>query len=392
MRTAALLVVCAACGRFGFQDSPQDGAVATEAGVDAAPDAPTTQLTCGTPAGFDVGANQWQTLRATGTDSGYVVVGETTGTLGGWSFGFDGTGSSALQQQVGGAVLVENATDNANMGLAARGDSLVLAAMIGRPDATGAQRGQFGAGLTGPSQVIVGEIPAPVALARGPGDAVAYLTANADSELDMQLLDDTGQITGEKVFVADAAEHTGDAAIAAASGGYIAAWTENSASPNPVRVELLDGSQATPITAGSTLNQQHDESHPRVAWNAPAQRYIVTWTQKTATEGDEIWFDIRDASLTEVVVPTRAVDNGYGSKVIADASGFLLAWGNGSSATHLGAARISPAGAITQLTVNGSGGTAIDYDVVAHDGQSAIVWAETGGSGPTLWIDALCSD
>jgi len=222
VRLAALLVACAACGRVGFDEKPQDAAL--EAPVDAPPDAPATLLTCGAPAGFDIGADAWQSLRATGTASGYVVAGENAGAISGYAFGFDGTGTAALGQRTGGVALADNATDHANMGLVARGDSIVLAVMIGRPDATGSLRGAFDPSLTGASNKFTGEIPAPVAAARGDGDEVAYLTVNpSDTELDMQLLDDSGALTGEQTYVADGAEHTGDAAIARANN----LWKDN---------------------------------------------------------------------------------------------------------------------------------------------------------------------
>jgi hypothetical protein len=139
-----------------------------------------------------------------------------------------------------------------------------------------------------------------------------------------------------------------------------------------------------------SFDQSTSTESARAAYAAAADRYLIAWHQKASMgSGDEVWISLRDGSLAEIKT-ARVASQGIFPAIAAGDTDFLVVWQDGGSPSHLGATRIAMDGTVTPVGVPDTGGTAAGWDVVVHNGQPAVAWVETGGTGPNLWLDPLC--
>ncbi|HEX7699093.1 MAG TPA: hypothetical protein VF403_00140, partial [Kofleriaceae bacterium] len=59
---------------------------------------------------------------------------------------------------------------------------------------------------------------------------------------------------------------------------------------------------------------------------------------------------------------------------------------------HLAASQISSTGVLTPVSITGDGGTPAQWTFVQRNGQTVLVWQETGGNGPDLYFDPMCGE
>jgi hypothetical protein len=353
----------------------------------ATPDAPGENLiACNQPERFQVGTTGVMTMAAVPTSSGFAVFTvDEANALRGWAFQWQGTSLVADAQNV---ALDTGATGT--IGGVASGADLVLASVEGVPDVTGTKLypldGSLGLRAPATTQpMIAGEVP--LAKHASTNDIVMIDDATA---LVVHRVTPLGAVSG-MVQIADVAEDPSSSMMAPAQTGYVASWVTGMPSPNRGRVQLLDANLAVvagPVTIGTTT---FDVIRPRVAWAPGSNTYLVTWFEKTPTDDDDVWFQLFDQSLAPITPATLLATYGYGATVVTDGTGFWVAWlAYTSQPESLLTARIAADGMVTQRQVAGSGGVPVLWDVVTRAGQPVLIWAEAGGSGPDLWLAAMC--
>jgi hypothetical protein len=172
-------------------------------------------------------------------------------------------------------------------------------------------------------------------------------------------------------------------AIMAVGSGFLVVWNASA-----VHAQLFDDQLVaqTPIKKVSSDGAEW----ARAAYAPAADRYLIAWHQKVSTgPGDEVWVSLRDGSMAELQAIKVASQGIFPANAAGD-SDFLVVWQDGGSPSHLGATRIAMDGAATPVGIADTGGTAAGWDLVVHNGQPALAWVETGGTGPNLWLDPLC--
>ena len=378
MKTLALLMipVVAACGRMGFDQS---------AGPDGTSDAAIDRLhlMCGAPARFSVGATTSR-LAAASTPGGYnVFTVDDTGEVRGFTYELT-TGTPVAQ--LDNVAITSNA--NGPLGSIALGDKLLLAVPYGRPVATGTQLVPLDAQLATRGQPTMqdGWFGSFNTLAATGSGTLAFLGQLGNGEVDAKLVSPLGVDLGAPHPVIDQADGASLPTILPTATGFVVVWAANAPSPNEVHAELLDAQLAiqTPATTVS-FPTQFDAEVPRIGYSTTSGTYMFAWVEKTG-QGDQIWVSLRDASLNES--QHLKIGSGYAPAIVAGDNDFLVVWEDGS---QLDAARITMGGQVTPLSILGSGGKFAAWDLVVHNGQPAVVWAETGGTGANLWLDPLCN-
>ena len=372
-----LFSIVAACGRTGFDPAPGPGS-------SAAPDAASLDhLTCGTPAQFSVGATTSH-VRAATTPRGYnVFTVDDTGNASGFTYEFQ---AGTLVQKAGDVPLMTGATGP--IGSVPLGDQSLLAVPYGRPTATGTALLPLDAQLAARAQPAKqdGWFGSFSSLAPAASGNVVFLGQLASGEVDAKLVSPLGADEGAAHPVINAAEGVGMPTLVPAGPGWLVTWEADAPSPNEVRAEILDGQFAvtTPATTMS-FDMQFDSEIPRVAYSAASDSYVFAWIQKSAT-GDQVWISLRDHTLAET--QHRMLASGYAPAVVAGDADFLVVWENGP---QLSGARVTADGKVTLVSILGSGGKFAAWDLVVHNGQPAIAWVESGGTGPNLRLDPLCN-
>jgi hypothetical protein len=130
---------------------------------------------------------------------------------------------------------------------------------------------------------------------------------------------------------------------------------------------------------------------PWFAYSATLDKFLVTWHQKDVTSDDDTWAMIVDSTLNIVVQPFEVAPFSTNVVAAADADGFWLAYHTYTPASIIAASHVAVDGTVTARPVTSSGGTPVNWNVVERDGQAILVWTETGGSGPNLYLDPLCN-
>lgn len=387
MKTIATLVlpIVAACGRLGFAPPPAG---------DPDPDAMLLDhLACGAPARFSVGAATTR-LGAITTPRGYsVITVDGTGEVRGFTYEFE---TGKLVSRLSDVPLTSNALGP--IGSLTLGDQLLLAVPYGVPAQANPQLTPVGTRLIPLDAQLAKRAPAIDhegwfgafnSLAPTSSGKLAFLGQLASGEVDAKFVSPLGVDMGAAHPVIDQAEHIGLQTILSTAAGFLVAWEADTPSPNEVRAEILDDQLAvkTPSTTMS-FEAQFDSDIPRVAYQAASDTYVFAWMQKSSM-GDQVWISVRDGSLRET--QHLMLGSGYAPAIVAGENDFLVVWEGGSS---LGAARITPDGKVTPLRILGSASISSKFaawDLVVHNGQPAVVWVETGGTGDNLRLDPLCN-
>ncbi|HEV7554012.1 MAG TPA: hypothetical protein VGO00_01090 [Kofleriaceae bacterium] len=390
-----LAVLAGACGRFGFASEQPPGSTTPDAPDDTTPpaDGPpgsTPYLTCGTPARFTVAANP-STLSAITTSQGYDVLEvDAAGNVTGWTYAFSGS-TGKLEPVATGVALATNATGP--MGGAGTGANIICAGEYGRPSATGTSTGQLDDHLqpVGTPTLRDGSFinQGPIAQSAASGN-YGLLVASGANLVTGHVLTTAGGDTGTTNDVIPAADGASFVALTSGGAGYIATWTTSSTSPNAVRMAVLDDDLKIvkgPITTASP----NDALGPQVAWAKNANVYLLIWYEKNATNGDDIYYEIRDADLALVGTQVHARGGSYAATLASDGDGFVVAWDNYVPADHMEAVYVDATGATTGRTVANTGGKPTQWMMTVRLGQPALVWLEDAGIGPNLYVDPVCN-
>jgi hypothetical protein len=381
------ILLVASCGRFGFADLP------AEATPDASPSSPIVDasptplvLTCGAPQRFAFDTDQngvGIAVHASGID---VFDVEGNGRLTGYSFalGSDGT----LHELESGIVL---GTNNAagELGGAAIGDQVVLASttnampagttLFALDDAlaTSAMPTTDATDAAGEASIASNGTSMMLAEIDGNGNAIVRGVSTGAVESDSSTM----------VGGSDVAPYY-ENAMATASGFALGYGTQMPSSQ--VQLALLDTSLN--LTTGPfTLDAGQDMYSPWFAYSPVLDKFLVTWHQKDENDLDDTWAMIVDNKLTIVVQPFEVAATSTNVVAGADADGFWLAYHTYMPTSIMAASHVAVDGTVTARPVTSSGGTPVNWNIVQRDGQAILVWTETGGNGPNLYLDPLCN-
>jgi hypothetical protein len=387
-----MIVALATACRYGFHDQP-------DAAADSPPDGPGL-LSCA-PKRFTIGGTITH-LAAAATSRGYTVfVADEHGAIRGFAYDLagdtlepqTGTGTTlSVPAAVGpiGAIAVEATT----------GDSIEV--MLAVPYGIAAPPEANGTALI-PFDAHVARVDVPKMqddwlagagmLASGDGGTIAYLgIAKSNGALETQSATRLGS-GSSTVHPIDTKGHsvTRPTIIRAASG-YLVSWEANGTMPTneldaAVIGDSLDARPPQTINADPLFSSLV----PAAGYSAQAKKYLFAWAEKRTS--DVIKLRLRDDQLADAPGPIDLVQTGYAPKIVAGDRDFVVAWdAAGSVSGPPGAARVAPDGSFVVRGVTNTGGKAQSstWDLVVRFGQPALIWVEQGGSGPDLWIDALC--
>jgi hypothetical protein len=368
------LVGVTACGRFGFDE--------TEPPPD--PDAPpsfNTTIACDAPERFQVGASDASAMRAIATSSGFAIVTvDGVDNLAGHALEWTPT---ALALTAANISIDTTATDT--IGAASYGGDVLVAASTTTGTALHPRTNQL---ASDGAPATMATIAADHSLAAD-GIGFAHVFANAGG-WDVARVDAGGAL-GAATPLIPSAEVAGEVSIVPASDGFATIFAAASGSPNGIRVALHDKSFALargPVTAN---DPGFDPGHPRGAWAATSRVFLLTWYEKNVTDGDDIWFRLYDADLVPITVATKVGLDGVDPEVASDGTDFYITWLDiADAAEELRAVRVTPTGVTTMLTVKSSGGAPVQYAMLSRNDQAVLAWIEAGGSGPDLWVAAMC--
>lgn len=390
MKSLVILTIplVAACGRGGFDVlAPPPDAVVDAAAPDAAPPV----LSCAKPLRFAISAGA-TALSATSRLHGYdVFTVDGAGQLEGYSYTFDtdDLATAQLARDAGEVPLATNATGAT--GAISLGDDVLVAMPFGRPMAAGTSLIPLDAQLAsrGTPAQYNGVYGAGGAIARNAGGELAFATQPTLQEIDVAVVSPLGATASATQKIVEGGVDLTTPTITAVGGSFLVVWNA-AGSPSVVHAQRFDERLvAQTLIEKVSVDQTSGTEAPRAAYAAAADRYLFAWHQKVSGGGtDEVWVDLRDGNLAPVRAGKIAVQ-GVQPVIAAGSTDFLVVWQD-ASPSHLGAARVAMDGTITPVTVTGTGGTAVAWDLVVHNGQPALAWVEAGGTGPNLALDPLC--
>jgi hypothetical protein len=378
-------VVSAGCGRWGFDS--QDEAAPPDSLVEAdAPSVAPTGFVCNEPQRFASSGAPISAMTAVATSSGNAVfMADTAGNLAGWTY-----------QNADGMLLPTSAnvaidTDvTSTISAAAQGNSIVVSAIKGLAASTGTSlypRDKLGSSRGPVAQYT--EFGADRALAVSPGGqfALAHIDV-ASRELRLRAIDTLGN-GGSQVVVAPALELASYATIGSGSSGYVVQWNAGNTSPSSVRIALVDqdfGVVAGPVTANGQTTE--GPISPHVLWAKTSDTYLATWHEKNGSD-DDVWYQLRGPDLAPITISAVLSSSSCCTDIATDGVDFWITWLD-FAGNKLVAARISATGVVTQRSVMSSGGTPVKWTMLQSGLQPVLVWIESGGTGPEMWIDPLC--
>ncbi|HEY0191406.1 MAG TPA: hypothetical protein VGC42_09825 [Kofleriaceae bacterium] len=377
-----VLPLAVACGRSGFDElaapdatAPLDAAQPPALACDGArfPTGPTTS-----------------SLGATPTDDGYFVLAVDSG--GGVSgAAFDFSADRSLAQTTGQVAIATGATGSvAGVGLP---EGALVEVPYGRPDTTGTVLVPLDRTLQprGAQAKHDTWIAGAAMLARTSSGAIALAGQDrTNRNIQGQLVDGTGAFLGAPVLLVAGSTSPQTATLVAAGDHFLATWVASGKDDAEARAQLLDD-KLVPITAVTKVSSDpvNGAEFPRAAYAPVADRYLFAWFQKVNGGMDQVWVSLRDGRLNELAPPQLVASDGTMPIVAAGTDDFLVVWKDDGA--KLAAARVKMTGEITPIGVTNTGGKSAGWDVVVRDGQPALVWVESGGTGPNLWLNPLCN-
>jgi hypothetical protein len=407
-----LLSAVAAC-RFGFNE-----VVPIDAAIDAPPDSPPSLppedpppvLGCA-PVRFSIGGTT-AFVTAVGTRRGYDVFAvDDTGAVSGYAYQFvnnklelvAGTGNLLpVPNSVGpvAAIALEpNTGDDVDV---------VIAVPYPAPALTGPATSL----TTTPVGTVViplnaqlqrvdmpematmndGLVAGPGALAGGDSGTVAFLGRDSGGSLGLQPVSRRGvSVPGGPLPVDTNGHPVTRQTLLRAATGYLGVWSDNMSAPHEAIVAaVIDDNLVAhaPVTIGASPD--HGSFVPAAAYLPSAHRYLFSWMEKS--NRDLIKLSMRNDQLADAPGAIDIVQDGTSPVLVAGDTDFLVVWPDTSNTPtqRLGAARVAPDGSLLLRGVTSTGGDAVAFDVVVHNGQPAVFWVEKNGVGPNLWIDPLC--
>jgi len=380
MGKVLLLACLCACGRFGFSATE-----APDAAADSAPDAPPSKLACGQPTRFQMGAVGSLAVAATPWGFGAFTT-DASNVVHTWEWSFVGETLTMTTQN---ATLAPGA--NGTLGAAALGDNILVAEATATETIVYAidSRGEAVAQPVHRAELAV---TAPVA-ASGSGAGVALATISA-GQVTGHVLDASGGDAIAPVTIVPASPAPDTIELSTAETGYAAVWGEPNSGKHAIVMALYDANLATVAGPVVVDDLGYDAYHGNAVYAASSNEYLVTWHEKNAANGDDVWFTILDASLAVAVPPMLVGTSAHDAVAATDGTNFWIVWDvyAGSTApAYLAGASVSATGVVAPRPVTSSGGTPAHWAMTARDGQPVLAWTEVGGSGPDLYFDPMCS-
>jgi hypothetical protein len=408
MLALTALSLVAAC-RFGFEAAAPPQTETPDAAVDAPidmeqePPPPPTRLGC-TPERFTIGAVP-QFVTAVATRRGYdVFVVDANRRVTGYAYRFamgklelvPGTGVALPVPEavgpVGALAVAPDAGDSvdvvisvtyelASVATTTTGTVVIpLDAQLQRVDAPGM--------ATMTDGIEAG--PGALAVDRG---SVAFVGRMNDGRLGLLPVSRRGVADpGGIRFLDSRGNNVEKPSLVRATAGYLATWGDDSM-PNAVIASVLDDSLAPQPPVIVNQNPDHGSYTPAAAYLASSDRYLFAWMEKPGP--DFIKLTMRNGQLRDAPGAIDLGKEGTEPVVVAGDGDFLVAWKDPTTLprTFIAAARVAADGSFKPLGINNTGGDALAFDLVVHNGQPALVWIEKAlvqGDDPTLRFDALC--
>jgi hypothetical protein len=370
----------AACGRMNFGETPPE--------IPDAPDTPDT-LRCGEPVRFQIGASNVTALDVVPTASGFTLFTvDPSNTLHGWSY-------DAIDGEV--TAIAENVALDVDIsqtfGAAAIGDQIMVASIYGVPTALGTKVHSLDGELAplGQPAIRAGEIAATRPISRsGLDDGGAFVDVDpATQDIRARPIDLMGRDAGPVRTVVPGAEGPNAVGIVPAAPGYAVVYSAAATSPNLARLALFDAQLGNIVGPVDISNSSFDAARPQVAWAPDSGTYLVTWYEKTPTDDDDVWMQLRGPNLEPMTPPQVIANMSHSPQVTSNGDGFWMTWIS-YGPERLQAAFVAPDGTVTPRAVLGSGGMPTEWSVVEREGQAVLVWTESAGSGPDLYLDPMC--
>ena len=366
-----------ACGRMNFGETPPE-----------IPDVPDT-LRCGAPARFQIGASNVTALDVVPTSTGFTLFTvDPENTLHGWTY-------DAIDGEV--TPVAENVALDVDIsqtfGAATIGDQIMVASIYGVPTALGTKVHSLDGELLplGQPAIRAGEMAAEGPISRsGLDDGGAFVDVDpANGDVRARAIDLLGHDAGPVRTILPGTESPNAVAVARAAPGYAVVYSAAMPSPNVARLALFD--DALGIVAGPVdlSISAFDAARPQVAWSPESGTYLVTWYEKTPTDDDDVWMQLRGPNLEPLTLAQVISNQSHSPQVTSNGEGFWLTWIS-YGPERLQAAYVAPDGTVTPRAVIGSGGTPAKWSLVEREGQAVLVWTELGGSGPDLYLDPMC--
>jgi len=409
------LSLVAAC-RFNFeaQVPPPSDPDMPDAAVDApsdvpidTPPPPPTVLGC-TPQKFTVAATAApiRGITAVGTRRGYdVFVVDEAGIVTGYAyrFGMDnklepvpGTGIAlpvpAATGPVGALAVDPDAGDDVDVVIAVTYELPAVATT-----ATGAVVVPLNAQLQrvdAPEMATMtdGVEGGPGTLAGGDHGTVAFAGRINDGTLGIAPVSRRGIVAPGAGRILDTSGHSiTKPSLVRNAAGYLAAWSDNESAPENVVASILDENLVARPPVIIFRNPDHGSFSPASAYLASSDRYLFAWMEKSTR--DVIKLTMRDGQLRDAPGLINLDVDGDVPVIAAGDRDFLIVWRDlaAGQGKRIAAARVAPDGSFMLQDITNTGGDAIGFDVVLHNGQNALAWIEQAPSGSiALWVDALC--
>ncbi|HTR55466.1 MAG TPA: hypothetical protein VMJ10_32530 [Kofleriaceae bacterium] len=343
------------------------------------------ELLSGQASRFQLGAADVTSLVPVATPTGFALVtSRAGGAVTGSTFDLGDAGLVVSKQNVSLAT-----SPTGSIGVASNGSEVMLAALDGSP-ATGTSLYPLGAALaaTAGGTSRTGQLAITNPIASGAGGFAFASMLPTTLEVDAQQVSPLGAAGGSAVQIIAGTEQPEEVSIVSAGAGFAVSYTEAAGSPKAARIEVLDASFtviAGPVTGNITAD---DAFHVRIAWSPQSATYLLAWSAKDETAADDVWVEIFDSTLAQLVPPTLLARYADNPEVAADGAGYWVVWEDTStSPTFLTSAHVDLDGTPTPrtITTDGGGEPAL-WSVLDRAGQAVVVWTEIGGTGPDLFI------
>jgi hypothetical protein len=352
------------------------------------PEVPDT-LRCGAPARFQIGASNVNALDVVPTSTGFTLFTvDPANTLHGWTY-------DAIDGEV--TAVAENVALDVDIsqtfGAATIGDQIMVASIYGVPTALGTKVHALDGELVplGQPAIRAGQIAAAGPISRsGLDDGGAFVDVDPTTgDVFARPLDLLGRDAGPVRTILPGVESPNAVEVAPGAPGYAVVYSAAMPTPNVARLALFDS--ALGIVAGPVdlSISTFDAARPQVAWSPESGTYLVTWYEKTPTDDDDVWMQLRGPNLEPLTLAQVIATNSHSPQVTSDGDGFWLTWIS-YGPERLQAAFVAPDGTVTPRAVTGSGGVPSKWSIVEREAQAVLVWTESAGSGPDLYLDPMC--
>jgi hypothetical protein len=207
---------------------------------------------------------------------------------------------------------------------------------------------------------------------------------NVAEAIDINQVNPDGTAAGSAQEFIPPIESALSVSIATGGMGFVVTWINTALAPTKTRISVNgDNFVASDVVIAGDLDPG-DQFQPRAAWAASSTRYLVVWSEANASAGQDVWAEMFDAGLGVTMAPMLIGLGGSEPKVASDGTDFWVVWTDASPA-GLSAGKVTAAGVSSARAILGSGGTVIDYDIVAASNGVQLLWAERGGTLPALW-------